>query len=59
MVNIQVSTLSFAQCYALEMPQMDFLVFCTNGELDWRGACFNKDLQICIEMGIAAFGGTE
>ena len=52
MINIEVSKLSFSQCVALKMPGIfDFIVFCTDGVLDWQGACKTKDLQACIECG--------
>ena len=55
-VNIDIIVLSFCQCMALEMGDVyDFLVYCTDGERDWRGACHRKDLQTCVELGIEAF----
>lgn len=54
--DIQVMPLDFCQCMALKLGDIfDFMVYCTDGEYDWRGICHSQDLQKCIESGISAF----
>jgi len=58
MPDIIVYNLSVSQCVVLKMGDIyDFLVYCSDGEREWRGACHCKDLQNCIEAGIGAFIG--
>lgn len=55
-VDIKITALDFATCSVFRLPDTyDFQVFCTDGEYDWRGVCFRKDLQRCVELGISAF----
>ena len=58
-VNVYITVLSFSQCMVFNMGDIyDFQVYCSDGERYWRGACFRRDLQTCVEMGIGAFDET-
>lgn len=54
-MNISVSNLPLALQMDYDAWGYDFNVHMTDGKRDWRGLCRRKDLQACIELGLAEY----
>lgn len=56
MVNITISQLDIGQCKILSLPwECDRAVFCSDGRLEWLGACPQNNIQKCVEHGLSLF----
>lgn len=54
-LNISVGNLPMALQVDYKAWGYDFNVYMTDGEYGWRGLCRKRDLQVCIELGRAAY----